>query len=258
MEVGAGVRRFGSRFINLYLIEEGGRLTLLDGGLPGYWPALLSELETIGRSLEDIDAVLLTHSHADHKGIAERVRIAAGATAYAHPLEIPALTGKVEGGGMPPFFKQGFRPFIYRFVAHSLRNGVARRLPVAGLTAFADGEVIDVPGKPRVVHVPGHTPGSCALHLEGRGILFTGDALSTIDLLTGRAGPAVSPDFINENSAEALESLARLEGLRAQTVLTGHGEPWTGGIRSAVEIARATAAAGGATRPARTGMFGWS
>jgi glyoxylase-like metal-dependent hydrolase (beta-lactamase superfamily II) len=137
-------------------------------------------------------------------------------------------------------------------------NGVARRIPIATLTAFADGEVVDVPGKPRVVHVPGHTSGSCALHLEERGILFTGDALSTIDLLTGRAGPAVPPDFINESSAQALESLARLEGLRAQTVLTGHGEPWTGGIRSAVEIARATAVAGGAARPATTGRFSWS
>ncbi|TMF67156.1 MAG: MBL fold metallo-hydrolase [Chloroflexi bacterium] len=252
MEVGAGVRRFGSRYINLYLIEEGGRLTLLDAGLPGYWRALLGELEAIGRRLEDIDAVLLTHSHADHRGIAERVRIASGATVYAHALELPALTDMTEGG-MPPFFKQGFRPFIYRFVAHSLRNGVARRVPVAALTAFADGEIVDVPGKPRVIHVPGHTSGSCALHLEQRGVVFTGDALSTIDLLTGRAGPALPPDFVNESSADAMESLTRLEGLPAQTVLTGHGEPWTGSVRSAVEIARAAVFARGVTRSAVSG-----
>ena len=244
MEVGAGVRRFGSRYINSYLIQEGGRLTLLDAGLPGYWRALVAELAAIGRRLEDIDAVLITHSHPDHQGVAERVRIAAGATVYAHSLEIPALTGKGRGG-MPPFFRQGFRPFIYRFVAHSLWNGVARRVPITALTAFADGEVVDVPGKPRVIHVPGHTSGSCALHLSERSIVFTGDALSTADLVTGHAGPAVPPDFVNDSSAQAYESLARLEGLSAQTVLTGHGEPWTRGIKSAVEIARATASAGG-------------
>ena len=55
MEVGTGVRRFGTRFINCYLIEEGGRLTLLDAGLPGYWKYLLSELEAMGRRLEVID-----------------------------------------------------------------------------------------------------------------------------------------------------------------------------------------------------------
>jgi len=238
MEIESGVRRFGSRYINSYLIEEGGRLTLLDAGLPGYWRALLRELAAIGRRLEDIDAVLLTHSHTDHLGIAERVRVAAGATAYAHSLEIPALTGSVDRGGMPPFFKQGFRPFIYRFVAHSLMNGVVRETPVAELTAFTNGEVVDVPGKPRVIHVPGHTSGSCALHLEERSMVFTGDALGTYDLLTGRPGPVLAPDFLNDNNAQALESLSRLEGLKAQTVLTGHGEPWTAGIKSAVEIAR--------------------
>jgi glyoxylase-like metal-dependent hydrolase (beta-lactamase superfamily II) len=68
VEVGAGVRRIGTRYINCYLIEEGGRLTLLDAGLPGYWGLLLSELGAMGRRLEDIDAVLVTHSHPDHFG----------------------------------------------------------------------------------------------------------------------------------------------------------------------------------------------
>jgi glyoxylase-like metal-dependent hydrolase (beta-lactamase superfamily II) len=86
MEIAAGVRRFGSRYLNRYLIEEGGRLTLLDAGLSGYWRGLLGELEAIGRGMEDIDAVLLTHSHTDHLGIAERVRIAAGAAVYANAL----------------------------------------------------------------------------------------------------------------------------------------------------------------------------
>jgi len=149
-------------------------------------------------------------------------------------------TGTVERG-MPPFFKHGFRPYIYRFVAHSLRNGIARRVPVAALTAFADGEVLGAPGKPQVIRVPGHTSGSCALYLEERGIVFTGNAQRTIHPVTGRVGPAVPPDFLSESSADALESLARLEGLAAQTALTGHGEPWTGGVRSAVEIARAAA-----------------
>ena len=104
-----------------------------------------------------------------------------------------------------------------------------------------------------MIHVPGHTSGSCAVHLEERGVVFTGDALSTIDLLTGRAGPALPPDFVNESSADAMESLTRLEGLPAQTVLTGHGEPWTGSVRSAVEIARAAVFARGVTRSAVSG-----
>src|SRR5258708_2562831 len=125
MEVAPGVRRFGSRFVNCYLVEEGGRLTLLDAGFPGYWRSLLRELDAIGRSLEDIDAVLLTHSHPDHSGIAERVRQASGATVYAHALEAPALTGRIEGR-RPPFFSQGFKPFIYRNVLHAMTHGAER------------------------------------------------------------------------------------------------------------------------------------
>src|SRR5258708_30923934 len=121
MEVGAGVRRFGSRFVNCYLLEEGGRLTLLDAGFPGYWRSLLRELNAMGRRLEDIDAVLLTHSHPDHCGLAERVRQAAGAGVYAHPLEMPALNGEGDGS-RPPFFRQGFRPFIFRNVVPAVNH----------------------------------------------------------------------------------------------------------------------------------------
>jgi glyoxylase-like metal-dependent hydrolase (beta-lactamase superfamily II) len=244
MEVGAGVRRFGSLFVNCYLIEEGGRLTLLDAGFPGYWRSLLRELKAIGRRVEDIDAVLLTHSHPDHCGLAERVREAAGATVYAHPLETPALMGEIEAR-RPAFFSQGFRPFIYRNVLHAMTHGAAKQVPVAALTGFADGEVLDVPGNPRVVHCPGHTPGACALHIKERSILFSGDSLVTIDLLSGRAQPALPPAFVNESTGTALESLGRLESLDAQTVLPGHGEPWLGGVRRAVELARTGAFADG-------------
>lgn len=242
MEVGSGVRRFGSRLINGYLIEDGGRLTLLDAGLPGYWGHFLRELEAMGRRLEDIDAVLLTHSHPDHFGVAERVRSASGAKVYSHPLEIPTLTGKVQGKP-PAFFTQGFKPFLYRYVFHALRNGVTKRVPIAAVNEFADGEVVQVPGSPRVVHAPGHTAGHCALHLKDRGILFSGDALVTIELLTGQPRPTLPAAFVNENSVVAFESLARLESLEAATLLPGHGEPWKGGVKQAVELARAATSA---------------
>lgn len=240
MEVGAGVRRFGSRYINCYLIEDGGRLTLLDAGLPGFWPHLLRELDAMGRRLEDIDAVLVTHSHPDHFGFAEQVRSAAGAKVYAHPLEIPFLTGKREGKP-PPFFRQGFRPFLYRYLIHAMRNGVTKRVPIAAVNEFADGEIVQVPGSPRVVHAPGHTAGHCALHMKDRDILLSGDALCTFEMLTGQQRPSIPPDFVNQNSALALESLARLENLEAATVLPGHGEPWKSGVKQAVELARTAA-----------------
>jgi glyoxylase-like metal-dependent hydrolase (beta-lactamase superfamily II) len=114
-------------------------------------------------------------------------------------------------------------------------------VPVAAVNEFADGEVLQVPGSPRVVHAPGHTAGHCALHLKDRDILFSGDALCTYDFLTGQARPALPAGFVNQDSKLAFESLARLESLDAGTMLSGHGEPWKGGVKHAVEIARASA-----------------
>lgn len=236
MEVAEGVRRLGSRWINFYLLEEGGRLTLLDAGLPGYWKRLELELRSMGKRLEDIDAVLLTHMHPDHTGLAERVRRASRASVFVHPDDASVVTGEVHEE-RPAFLKQGWRPFLYRYIAHAISHGVTRGTPVAKLSMFADGEVLDVPGRPRVIHAPGHTPGSCALLLEKRSILFTGDAVVTMDLLAGVPRPALPPDFVNHDAQRAIESARALQGVAAEIMLPGHGDPWTGGVREAVRLA---------------------
>src|SRR6516164_10830868 len=94
MEVVPGVRRLGSRYTNFYLIEDRGKLTMLDAGLPGYWEQLVLELKRSGRRLQDIDAVLITHHHPDHVGVAERVRQGAPARVYAHIADAPVISGR--------------------------------------------------------------------------------------------------------------------------------------------------------------------
>jgi glyoxylase-like metal-dependent hydrolase (beta-lactamase superfamily II) len=108
-----------------------------------------------------------------------------------------------------------------------------------GAETFEDAAVLDVPGRPRVIHTPGHTPGHCALLFEQRGALFAGDALCTWNPVTGQLGPQRFPSALNVNNAQALESLDRIEGLEAQVVLPGHGEPYREEPRGAVAAARA-------------------
>jgi glyoxylase-like metal-dependent hydrolase (beta-lactamase superfamily II) len=105
------------------------------------------------------------------------------------------------------------------------------------VTTFRDGDVLDVPGRPRVVHTPGHTPCHCALDLGDS--LIAGDLLCTLNPLTGKRGPQLMPGALNRSSAEMMESLRSIEPLDAQTVYVGHGGPWTDGVSSAVERARA-------------------
>lgn len=97
----------------------------------------------------------------------------------------------------------------WRSGIHGLvRRGAARVVPVADLSTFDDGETLDLPGRPRVVHAPGHTEGSCALFLEDRKALLTGDCLVTWNAFTGRVGPQIMPAGLNRDS-EALASPCR-------------------------------------------------
>jgi glyoxylase-like metal-dependent hydrolase (beta-lactamase superfamily II) len=68
MEVADGVHRFGTRMVNWYLIERDGRLTMIDAGMRGFWPQLTAALRDLGRKVEEVEAVVLTHAHAHLPG----------------------------------------------------------------------------------------------------------------------------------------------------------------------------------------------
>ena len=103
MEIAPGIRRLGTGRVNVYLIEEPGGITIVDAGLPGYWGDLQAELAAMGRSLEDVRAVLLTHAHDDHIGFAERIRSERGTPIHLHEADAALARGeakqKNEGGG---------------------------------------------------------------------------------------------------------------------------------------------------------------
>lgn len=238
-EISPGIHGLSTPYTNWYLLESGGRLTVLDAGLPGDWRAFSSALSRLGRSLTDIDAVLITHHHPDHAGNAERIR-AAGARVLAHPADAPYLRGerRLNSRGVVRYL---WRPWYALYMAHLLANRVTRVPPVAQLDELADGEVIGVPGSPRVIHAPGHTAGSCALFLEDRSLLFSGDALVTLDVTRGprgRAGPQVVVGPFAKDADLAAQSLDLLAATNADTVLPGHGEPWPHGVKAAVDLAR--------------------
>jgi glyoxylase-like metal-dependent hydrolase (beta-lactamase superfamily II) len=234
-----GVHRLSNVYTNWYLLEQGGRLTVLDAGLPGDWRAFCSALGRLGHTPEAIDAVLITHHHPDHTGNAERLR-AGGARVLSHPADAPYLRGEkhLSNSGIVRYL---WRPWYAFYLASYVAKGITRTRPVAKLDELADGEVLDVPGSPRVVHAPGHTPGSCALWLEESSLLFSGDALVTLDVARGprgRAGPQVVRGPHTADAELALESLDVLAATKAQIVLPGHGDPWEHGIETAVKRAR--------------------
>ena len=237
-EVAAGIHRLTNGVSNFYLIEESGKLVLVDAGAPKDWSLLGQLVRELGRDLGDLDAVLLTHAHSDHIGFAEQARTSTGARVWVHQDDVQmARTGKVgpRDGKTSSYLLRGA---FWRTALVLTRRGATRIIPVQEVSGFGDGQTLDVPSRPRVVHAPGHTDGSAAILLEDRGILFTGDVLCTYNAYTGRTGPQIMPSGLNADTQRALASLANLNGIKAGMLLPGHGEPWTDGMEEAIRRAR--------------------
>ena len=235
-QVAEGVHRLGSKLVNYYLVEDGDALTVIDAGLPGLRPSLDATLAALGRAPGDIQALVLTHAHNDHVGIAETLRAEAGVPVHVHHADEQRARTLKQPKGDGPILPLLRHATAWRLLWHFATNGRPKK--IAEVTTFGDGDVLDVPGRPVVVPTPGHTEGHVSLHLPDRGVLFAGDAMNSRNPATGREGPQPMPSAFNTSTSQALESLANLVGLDAAVVLFGHGDPWHDGPAAAVASAR--------------------
>jgi len=234
MIVAPNIHRFDTGPFNWYLIEEGRRLTLVDAGFPGHYSVLLKGLKTIGFELSDIEAILITHSHADHTGFAERLAQATGVPIYVHEADYTSLTRILQ---LPwwGLLSNGWRPYIALMLLHAIGNGVFTMPRVRKAKTFKEGDVLEVPGKPVVMHTPGHTPGEVSFFLPDRKVLLCGDTLVTRDVMSGEMGaPQIMHPILTNDYSLAQRSLEPLRKLGEVTLLTGHGDPWQGNMLDAV------------------------
>ena len=231
------IHKFDTGPFNWYLIEQDSRLTVVDAGFPGHYRVLESGLTELGKSIDDVDAIVITHAHADHTGFAARLSKKANAPIYIHQADVSAAS-KVLQLPWHGLLSNAWRPFVASLLMHATFNGVFRMPTVSNsnVLAFDDDEVLDIPGRPQVIHVPGHTSGQIALLLPDSASLFTSDALVTKDLMTGRDGqPQVPHRSLNDDDSQTRDSLHRLRGLGTVTLLPGHGPRWKGNLDEAIQ-----------------------
>jgi glyoxylase-like metal-dependent hydrolase (beta-lactamase superfamily II) len=243
-DVSAGVHRIEDAFTNWYIVEAEDGLTIVDAGVPTSWDSLLDALDQLGRPITDVRALVLTHAHFDHVGFAERLRKQQGVPVYVHDNDVPLTQHPWRYDHerpRSPYLATQVRALP--IIAALLRNRAFWPAPIGAVVRYRDDAVLPVPGRPRVVATPGHTLGHCALHLADRDVLFAGDAIVTLDPYTGRTGPRLVARAATVDSRRNLETLDALVATGATTVLTGHGEPWTAGVESAVGEARAAGVA---------------
>ncbi len=234
-----GIHRVEDAHTNWYLVEDDGRLTVVDTGLPRSWASLHSALAALGHATSAIDAVVLTHAHFDHMGFARRARETFGIPVWVHEHELSVAAHPWRYDHERSRLPYLRHPEFVRIFAEMTAMGA---LWVRGTTAvrtYRADERLDVPGRPRVIATPGHTHGHCSLLFEDRGALIAGDAFVTLDPYTGRQGPCLVAGAATADTAQALASLGALAGLDADTALTGHGPAWRGALSEAAAQARA-------------------
>lgn len=192
------VRRLqlGELQTNCWLADDGagGPVVVID-------PAGDAEVLLDAIADDDVAVVVLTHGHFDHLGAADAVRDATGAPLAVHEADAGFISDAVTTGGVMFGFD------------HSTR--AAERVLRDGDTVVAGGLVL------RVLHTPGHTPGSISLLAEGEGHLFSGDTLF--------AGSVGRTDFPGGDARALSRSIAeKLAGLPPDTsVHSGHGPDTT-------------------------------
>lgn len=233
MKLGPHLHRIGTDIVAAYLVVTDEGVTVIDAGLAGHWRELVAELRGLGLGIAEVRGVILTHGDSDHLGFAERLRRDHGVPVFVHAAD----ADRAKGGDKPktPIGKARFGP-VLQFFAYTLGKGGARTTYVKEVREVSDGDVLPLPGSPVVIGMPGHSPGSIAVHVPIAGAVFVGDALTTRNVLTGASGPAPAP--FTDEPAEALASLDRIAGVEATWLLPGHGAPWRGEIAEAVRLVR--------------------
>ena len=211
-EIISGVYQLTSGGTNLFVIAEE-ELTLIDTGLPGSSTGIAAFVRRIGRSVEEISSIIITHNHFDHIGaVPELCRL--------NNTQIVAHKADLAGFNTAPSYRQGI---IHRLLHIPFLHRVRRRFVLEAADVniqLEGGETFELLGGLTVVPTPGHTPGSICLYAPNQKLMFVGDALQRRRKKLQLPAKMVSTDL-----AAAVGSVKKMAELTPEIICFGHGKP---------------------------------
>lgn len=196
--------------VNAYVVRIGSGFALIDTGPLGSEGHILGALRAITPE-PVLQQVVLTHSHKDHAGSAAALVAETGADVLASREDADVVEGtREEPMAVITAEEQPFYDAIAPLIPAAPPVEVARRL--------SGGDDLGWDQPTCVVEVPGHTPGSIAIHLPDQRLLFTGDNIAAF------GDRAILGPF-NVVRSEAIESFRQLANLDIDIACFGHGDP---------------------------------
>jgi glyoxylase-like metal-dependent hydrolase (beta-lactamase superfamily II) len=222
---------YTDQIVNLVVFgnpSESNQFVLIDAGMPKSAPEIKEMIqERFGENAVP-KAIILTHGHFDHVGSLVELLEEWKVPVYAHELELPYLTGKKDYPPGDPSVASGL---VAKMSPMFPNHGVDLGSSIQALPQ--DGSVPEMQGW-KWVHTPGHTPGHISLFREKDRSLIAGDAFVTVkqeflfQVLTQTKEISGPPRYFTPDWQAAYESVQKLEALKPETAVTGHGLPMSG------------------------------
>jgi glyoxylase-like metal-dependent hydrolase (beta-lactamase superfamily II) len=207
MEIVEGIHRVDGVYGNVYLIIDGGELTLVDTGMPKNAQKILDYVHRVNERSASISRILLTHCHVDHAGSASELKQLTKAKVGIHREDADFVSGR----------KSAPTPKGFNGVLFKVMSPFYRFKPVESDVILQENDKV---GNLTVVHTPGHTPGSVSYYDPERKALFVGD---TIRFVNGKlSGPNKR---FSSDMQQALQSVKKISRLNFDLMLSGHGDP---------------------------------
>ncbi len=196
-------------FVNIYAIVRDSGVLIIDTGTPGKAETIIKELAGINVKPSDIKAIVITHAHPDHAGSCAALSDKSPAKIYVHRNDFDILLGKAPLPE-PRYFVEKLSSFITK---HFWKYTPPKHaIPVDEHSAIQDF------GDFRIIHTPGHTPGSISILDAKDGTLFCGDVINN------RGNSLTGPlKYFTIDAGQAWHSVEKLGVLNFNTLCPGHG-----------------------------------